>query len=89
MNLWDIRLRRKIRSYNDSMDYISDFVFENNDLLVTSGDGCLAYYDIRQNKAVTISDNQDDGLMCISTARVLFNLKLRILPKPLWALIRE
>ena len=70
VHIWDIRAQSKIRSYSDGIDYISDFLFEKDNLLVTSGDGCLSVYDLQYKKPIKVSDNQDDELSCISTARV-------------------
>jgi hypothetical protein len=54
------------------MDFIADFAYssEKNTLLSTSGDGLLAVHDMGRNKAVAISENQDEELLSVAIVKV-------------------
>ncbi|PVV01147.1 hypothetical protein BB560_004444 [Smittium megazygosporum] len=62
--IWDIRQKKQAFSYNEHVDFISSFTFNEpkRHLFATSGDGCLSVYDVRKSKTIAVSENQDDEL---------------------------
>ncbi|KAI8823021.1 WD40-repeat-containing domain protein [Fimicolochytrium jonesii] len=71
VKIWDTRQRKVAMKYHENVDFISDMthVYHKKTLLVTSGDGCLSVFDIRKQKPVAVSANQDDELLCVQVVR--------------------
>lgn len=67
VKIWDTREKKMIRKYKENVDYITDFTYvdEKKTLLTTSGDGCLSIFDIRHNKPIAVSANQDEDLLSV------------------------
>ncbi|KAH9947839.1 WD40 repeat-like protein [Amylocystis lapponica] len=69
IKLWDPRKRDSIRAYTHHFDFISDFLYleDQKQLVSTSGDGSLSVIDIRSKKTQPLaqSEDQEDELLCI------------------------
>ncbi|KAI9209286.1 WD40-repeat-containing domain protein, partial [Polychytrium aggregatum] len=71
VKIWDLRQKKKVISWKENQDFISDmsFVAHKKTLVVTSGDGCLSIFDIRKPAPVCVSDNQDDELLSVAIVK--------------------
>ncbi|KAJ3041384.1 WD domain repeat-containing protein 55, partial [Rhizophlyctis rosea] len=71
VKLWDTRQRKVAMKYKENVDFIADmtFVEDKRTLLVAGGDGCLSAFDIRKQKPLGVSANQDDELLSIAVLK--------------------
>ncbi|KAK4687819.1 WD repeat-containing protein 55, partial [Tremellales sp. Uapishka_1] len=69
IKFWDPRQESSIRTYSQHFDYISDFLYfdDERQLITTGGDGHLSVIDIRSSKPnpMCVSDDQEDELLSI------------------------
>uniref|UniRef100_A0A0G4HX61 Uncharacterized protein n=1 Tax=Chromera velia CCMP2878 TaxID=1169474 RepID=A0A0G4HX61_9ALVE len=66
IKLWDVRQPKSVFQINENDDFISDMQIANDkkSLVVTSGDGTLAVYDLRaKGDLVAMSDPQEDEFL--------------------------
>jgi WD repeat-containing protein 55 len=65
VKVWDVRTRRAVMEFHEHTDFISDFEVhpDGMHLLATSGDCTLSVMDLRQQKLLARSEDQEDELM--------------------------
>jgi len=68
VKLWDLRQQSCIKNYAENEDFVSDMVYneKKHQLLVTSGDGSMAIYDLRKNDAIDRTNTLDDEFLSIT-----------------------
>jgi len=74
VRLWDSRTHSRAAAFRVHEDFVADLHFTGearNALLSASGDGTLAHLDLRSNKVVARSDNQEDELLSGACPRAL------------------
>eukprot|EP00501_MAST-03F_sp_TOSAG23-6_P000268 GSMAST32.ASY1.ANO1.274.1 assembled CDS len=68
VKIWDNRTRECTHTSTISTDYISDMCYgaaAKNQLLYTSGDGCLSVFNLKKGKVEYRSDDQEDELLSL------------------------
>eukprot|EP01027_Heterolobosea_sp_BB2_P000033 GEZU01000046.1.p1 GENE.GEZU01000046.1~~GEZU01000046.1.p1 ORF type:complete len:417 (+),score=141.27 GEZU01000046.1:23-1252(+) len=67
INIWDTRYHKAIVKFEEHADFISDMTFNDDKymLYVTSGDGCLSSYNLKQRKPKDISTTVDDEFLSV------------------------
>ncbi|KAI8804662.1 WD40-repeat-containing domain protein [Cladochytrium replicatum] len=71
VKIWDTSSWKEVMRYKENVDFISElsYVSHKKTLLAASGDGCLSIFDIRKQKPVKVSENQDEGLLSVAVVR--------------------
>lgn len=64
VKLWDVSCKSLIHSWKENSDYISDLLSVDNQIITTGSDGLLSVFDIRNRKALAVSEYQEDELTC-------------------------
>ncbi|KAG8471153.1 hypothetical protein KFE25_009574 [Diacronema lutheri] len=72
LKVWDVRTDAAVMEFHEQEDYISDMWYaqEKHDaLLVTSGDGTFAWFDLRKQALGALSDNLEDELLSVALVK--------------------
>jgi WD40 repeat protein len=72
VRVWDVRQQAAVMEFHEQEDFISDMWYaqEKHDaLLVTSGDGTFAWFDLRKQQLGALSDSLDDELLCVALVK--------------------
>lgn len=72
LKVWDVRTDRAVMEFHEQEEYISDMWYaqEKHDaLLVTSGDGTFAWFDLRKQALGALSDNLEDELLSVALVK--------------------
>jgi WD40 repeat protein len=66
--LWDLRQPAATAKYHDHADYVSQLLYfsEQKTLVSTSGDTCIAAFDIRKGETMDISEPRKEELSCMA-----------------------
>jgi len=70
IKVWDTRKRTAVFTFEDNTDFITDLWFTNEKyLLATSGDGCIARFNIRRGKRERLYQSLEDELLSVITLK--------------------
>lgn len=72
VKVWDVRAEKPVMEFHEQQDFISDMWYEkekHDALLVTSGDGTFAWFDLRKQKLGALSDSLDDELLSVALVK--------------------
>lgn len=69
VKVWDVRSSKPVMEFHEQEDYISDMWYaqeQHDALLVTSGDGTFAWFDLRKQALGALSDSLEDELLSVA-----------------------